>query len=158
MKSLIDAHLPPSLRGVFQAAGHDAFHMLDLPERNASRDGILNEVSAAELRVVVTKDTNFTILLFAFVARSPVETRARQDQDGESRTFGDEANVWFEMHLPEIEESLQSCRLVELDQQQVSVILYVPGLGVENKPSNFDNRKNIRGVPVIHRATEPACS
>ncbi len=28
MKFLIDAHLPPSLRAVFQAAGHDAIHTL----------------------------------------------------------------------------------------------------------------------------------
>ncbi len=59
MKFLIDAHLPPSLRGVFQAFGHDAIHTLDLPDRNASRDGILNEVSMNEQRVVVPKDTYF---------------------------------------------------------------------------------------------------
>ena len=59
MKFLIDAPLPPSLRGVFQAAGHDAIHTLDLPDRNASRDGLLNEISMTELRVVVTKDTDF---------------------------------------------------------------------------------------------------
>jgi hypothetical protein len=59
MKFLIDAHLPPGLRAVFQAAGHDAIHTLDLPEQNASRDGVLNEISMAEMRVVVTKDTDF---------------------------------------------------------------------------------------------------
>ena len=48
MKFLIDAHLPPSLRSVFQAAGHNAIHTLDLPNQNASRDGILNEVSMTE--------------------------------------------------------------------------------------------------------------
>ena len=59
MKFLIAAHLPSSLRGIFQAAGHDAMHTLDLPERNASRDGAINEVSMSEQRVVVTKDTDF---------------------------------------------------------------------------------------------------
>jgi len=59
MKFLIDAHLPPSLRAVFQAAGHDAIHTLDMLDQNASRDGLLNEVSMAEMRVVVTKDTDF---------------------------------------------------------------------------------------------------
>ena len=59
MKFLIDAQLSPSLRDVFHAAGHDATHTLDLPEQNASRDGILNEVSINEERVVVTKDTDF---------------------------------------------------------------------------------------------------
>jgi len=28
--------LPPSLRTVFQSAGHDAIHTLDLPNQNAS--------------------------------------------------------------------------------------------------------------------------
>ena len=51
MKFLIDAHLPPGLRAVFQAAGHDAIHTLDLPEQNASRDGVLNEISMTEMRV-----------------------------------------------------------------------------------------------------------
>ena len=59
MKFLIDAHLPPSLRAVFQATGHEANHTLDMPDQNVSRDGLLNEVSMAEMRVVVTKDTDF---------------------------------------------------------------------------------------------------
>jgi predicted nuclease of predicted toxin-antitoxin system len=37
MKFLIGAHLPPSLRGVFQAAGHDAIHTLDLPDQKMPR-------------------------------------------------------------------------------------------------------------------------
>jgi predicted nuclease of predicted toxin-antitoxin system len=53
MRFLIDAHLPPGLRGVFAAAGHDAIHTIDLPERNAARDGVLNEVSMRESRVLV---------------------------------------------------------------------------------------------------------
>ncbi|NBV86856.1 MAG: hypothetical protein EBS01_11500 [Verrucomicrobia bacterium] len=59
MKFFIDAHLPPNLREVFRQAGHDAIHTLDLPERNSSRDGLLNETSVVEERVVVTKDTDF---------------------------------------------------------------------------------------------------
>jgi predicted nuclease of predicted toxin-antitoxin system len=59
MKFLIDAHLPPSLKKVFQQAGQDAIHTLDLPDQNASRDSLLNQVSMAEHRVVVTKDTDF---------------------------------------------------------------------------------------------------
>jgi predicted nuclease of predicted toxin-antitoxin system len=59
MRFLIDAHLPPGLRDVFAAAGHDAIHTIDLPDRNATRDGILNEVSFLEQRVVVTKDSDF---------------------------------------------------------------------------------------------------
>ena len=59
VKFIIDAHLPQSLRDVFRRAGHDAIHTLDLPERNSSKDGALNEISIREERVVVTKDTDF---------------------------------------------------------------------------------------------------
>jgi len=62
MKFLIDAHLPPGLRGIFQSAGHDAIHTLDMTDQNASPDGALNEISVKELRVVVTKDTDFYYL------------------------------------------------------------------------------------------------
>ena len=76
MKFLIDAHLPPSLRTVFQAAGHNAIHTLDMPDQNASRDGLLNEVSMAEMRVVVTKDTDFyySHLLHSPILRNSIRT------------------------------------------------------------------------------------
>ena len=45
MKFLIDAHLPPSLKQIFQAAGHDAVQTSDLEGRNLTRDGTLNEIS-----------------------------------------------------------------------------------------------------------------
>lgn len=116
MKFLIDAHLPPSLRGVFQGAGHDAIHTLDLPDRNASRDGKLNEVSMAELRVVVTKDTDFyhSHLLqgrpwkLVLVRTGNMSLRATKQM--------------FEAHLPAIEAALQTCTLVELDQRMVKIV------------------------------------
>ncbi len=116
MKFLIDAHLPPSLRAVFRAAGHDAIHTLDLPDENASRDGILNELSMNELRVVVTKDTDFyySHLLhgrpwkLALVRTSNLGLKATKQM--------------FETHLHVIEAALQTCTLVELDQQRVSVV------------------------------------
>ncbi len=66
MKFLIDAHLPPGLRSVFEAAGHDAIHTLDLPERNAVRDGVLNEVS---IRDTSRGDQGHGFLLLAPSAR-----------------------------------------------------------------------------------------
>ncbi|NQX01735.1 DUF5615 family PIN-like protein [bacterium] len=116
MKFLIDAHLPPSLRGVFQAAGHDAIHTLDLPLRNASRDGILNEVSMAEMRVVVTKDTDFyhSHLLHGRPWKL-VLVKTGNLGLGATRQM-------FETHLPSIEAALLSCSLVELDEKTISVV------------------------------------
>jgi predicted nuclease of predicted toxin-antitoxin system len=116
MRFLIDAHLPPSLRAVFQAAGHDAIHTLDLPDRNASRDGLLNEVSATEMRVVVTKDTDF-YYSHLLHGRPWKLVLVRTGNMGLKAT-----RLMFETHLPAIEAALQSCTLIELDQQKVSVV------------------------------------
>lgn len=40
-------------------AGHDATHTLDLPDRNRTSDEKVNDLSARELRVVITKDADF---------------------------------------------------------------------------------------------------
>ncbi len=116
MKFLIDAHLPPSLRAVFRDAGHDAIHTLNLPDQNASRDGLLNEVSMAEMRVVVTKDTDFyySHLLHGRPWKLVI---VRTGNMGLKET-----KLMFENHLPAIEAALQHCTLVELDQQKVSVV------------------------------------
>lgn len=47
-------------------AGHDAIHTLDLPAVNRTTDAEINELSARDLRVVITKDTDFvdSFLLF----------------------------------------------------------------------------------------------
>jgi predicted nuclease of predicted toxin-antitoxin system len=59
MKFLIDAQLPRRLALALQAAGHDALHTLDLPEGNATTDTAINTLSAAQERIVVTKDGDF---------------------------------------------------------------------------------------------------
>lgn len=116
MKFLIDAHLPPGLRQVFATAGHDAIHTLDLPDQNASRDGILNNVSMAEQRVVVTKDTDF-YYSHLLHGRPWKLVLLRAGNMGLKDT-----RQMFETHLPAIVTALQTCTLVELDRQRVSII------------------------------------
>jgi predicted nuclease of predicted toxin-antitoxin system len=101
---------------VFQAAGHDAIHTLDMPDQNASRDGLLNEVSMAEMRVVVTKDTDF-YYSHLLHGRPWKLVLVRTGNLGLRAT-----KLMFEIHLPEIEQALQRCTLVELDQKMVSVV------------------------------------
>ncbi len=116
MKFLIDAHLPPGLRAVFQAAGHDAIHTLDLPEQNASRDGVLNEISMAEMRVVVTKDTDF-YYSHLLHGRPWKLVLVRTGNLGLKAT-----RLMFENHLTAIEAALRIHTLVELDQETVTVV------------------------------------
>ena len=59
MKFLVDAHLPPSLCAVLQAAGHDAIHANQLTAHNQMPDEIINQLSLAEQRAVVTKHSDF---------------------------------------------------------------------------------------------------
>ncbi len=116
MKFLIDAHLPPGLRHVFAAAGHDAMHTLDLPEQNASRDGILDSVSMAEQRVVVTKDTDF--YYSHLLHGRPWKLVLLRTGNMSLR----DTRQMFEQHIPAIVTALQTCTLVELDRQQVSSV------------------------------------
>ncbi len=116
MKFLLDAHLPPGLRRIFADAGHDAIHTLDLPERNLSKDGTLNAISVAELRVVVTKDTDFyySHLLHGHPWKL-VLVRTGNMSLGDTKAL-------FAKYLPAIAAALEACTLVEIDRQAVTVV------------------------------------
>ena len=59
MKFLIDAQLPRRLVNVFQEAGYEAIHTLDLPEKNTTQDIEINRISMEQDYIVVTKDKDF---------------------------------------------------------------------------------------------------
>ena len=117
MKFAVDAHLPPGLRALLQAAGHDAIHTRQLTAQNRTTDEALNTLSLQEQRVVVTKDSDFyhSHLLHGkpwkllLVRTGNIRTR---DLKG-----------LFERHLPEIIAALEQNSLVELDRQTVRVVV-----------------------------------
>ncbi len=51
MKFLVDAHLPPRLREV---------HTQQLPDQNATKDRIINQLSLAEERIVISNESDFS--------------------------------------------------------------------------------------------------
>ncbi len=114
MKVLVDAHLPRRLCAVLAQHGHDAVHTLDLPARNATPDGVINQISVDEQRVVVSKDTDFfySHLLHGrpwkllLVKTGNISTR--------------ELRSLFERNLPAIEAAFQSHTLVEIDRLAVT--------------------------------------
>ncbi|HEV2831821.1 MAG TPA: DUF5615 family PIN-like protein [Hanamia sp.] len=59
MKFLLDAQLPPSLKQLFVKKGFDCIHTLDLEDGNDTSDKIINKISVAEQRIVITKDSDF---------------------------------------------------------------------------------------------------
>lgn len=115
MRFLLDAHLPPSLGRVFEAAGHDAIHTSSLQTGNATTDGRLAEFSERERRVVVTKDSDFyySHMLHGKPAKLLL-VRA-----GKLR-LGDLLKL-FEAHLPEIVSALEKNSLVEIDRSRITI-------------------------------------
>ena len=59
MNFLIDAQLPKLLSDFIGSRGHDSVHTSELPERNATTDSQIIEISTNERRVVITKDSDF---------------------------------------------------------------------------------------------------
>lgn len=59
MKFIIDAHLPKSLAFWLRKKGFDTIHTLDLPNKNATSDLEINEISIKENRIVISKDADF---------------------------------------------------------------------------------------------------
>ncbi|HEY0171133.1 MAG TPA: DUF5615 family PIN-like protein [Pyrinomonadaceae bacterium] len=59
MKFLVDAQLPRRLARLLRGAGHESIHTLDLPLGNRTTDALINDFSAREHFVVITKDADF---------------------------------------------------------------------------------------------------
>ncbi len=59
MKFLVDAQLPKKLAHFFRERGFDAIHTLELPKKNVTDDLEINQISLAEQRIVISKDSDF---------------------------------------------------------------------------------------------------
>ncbi len=116
MKFAVDAHLPPALCVLLQAAGHDAIHTEQLTAQNRTTDEVLNELSLQQQRVVVTKDSDF----FHSHLLHGKPWKLLLVRTGNIRT-GDLKSL-FERHLLEIVSALEQNSLVELDRQTVRVV------------------------------------
>jgi predicted nuclease of predicted toxin-antitoxin system len=116
VKFLVDAHLPPSLAAALGAAGHDAVHTRDLAAQNRTRDGVINELSFQEQRVVITKDTDF---FYSHILQGR-PWKLLLVRTGNIRTT--ELRALFSRHLSDILAALQSHSLVEIDRQTVTPI------------------------------------
>lgn len=100
-KLLIDAALSPTLVAPLQAAGHDAVHVATLGLGSATDEEILDR-AAAEGRVVVSADTDFTTLLHQRGAARPSVILFRR---GAERRPVEQVRLLL-AHLPGIESEL----------------------------------------------------
>lgn len=116
MKFLVDAHLPPGICALLQAAGHDALHTQQLPDQNRTPDQVINELSVRDQRVVVSKDTDF--YYSHLLLQKP--HKLLLVRTGNIRTH--ELKALFAAHLTEIVQALEANSLVELDRSQVRIV------------------------------------
>ena len=117
MKFIVDAHLPPSLCVILKAAGHVALHTSELPAGNRTPDSVLNELSQAEERILVSKDTDF-YYSHVLQGRPPKLVLVRT---GNLRLR--ELKALFAARLPDIVQALETHSLVELGRQDVQGVL-----------------------------------
>jgi len=68
MRFIIDAQLPRKLAFLFEEAGYNALHTLDLPSQNLTKDKDINQLSMDEKRVVISKDLDFRGALYRILA------------------------------------------------------------------------------------------
>ncbi len=59
MKFIVDAQLPERLAHWLRAQGFDALHTLDLPAQNLTGDVDIIQLSMAQQRTVISKDSDF---------------------------------------------------------------------------------------------------
>ncbi len=114
MRFLVDAHLPRRLCEIIAKHGHDAIHTLDLPERNATRDRVINQISVDQERVVVSKDTEF---FYSHILQArPWKLLLVRTGNVSARDLC----TLIDASLPRIEAALGSHTLVEIDRTKVT--------------------------------------
>ncbi len=59
MKFIIDAQLPKSLADFLIETGHEALHILSLPDKNRTTDNQIIKIALQDDYVVITKDADF---------------------------------------------------------------------------------------------------
>lgn len=59
MKFIVDAQLPKTLAVLLREKGFDALHTSELPNGNDTTDAEINNLSLAENRIVISKDSDF---------------------------------------------------------------------------------------------------
>jgi predicted nuclease of predicted toxin-antitoxin system len=111
---LLDAQLPRRLAFLLRESGHDVIHTLDLPHANRTTDHEINNRSVQELRVVVTKDSDFVDSLL--LRRQPWKLLSVTTGNIHNREF----EALFLTNLETIINGLEEHTYVELSRFRLS--------------------------------------
>lgn len=115
MKFLIDAQLPRSLARLLCAAGYDAIHTLDLPERNTTADVEVAAFADRDGRVVVSKDSDF---MDTHILRGEPELLLLI---ATGNIPNSELAALFQAHLAQIVAAFSTAAFVELDRLGLTI-------------------------------------
>ncbi len=113
MKFIVDAQLPRSLRNLLVEKGHDTVHTIDLPLKNITPDDTIVQISMAENRVVISKDTDF---LQSYMVHG-VPQKLILVKTGNIRNA--ELLKLFSTYIDQIVEILTTQSLVEISEEEI---------------------------------------
>lgn len=115
MKFIVDAQLPKSLAAFLSRNGHEAFHTLELPDKNKTTDKQIIEIALKENYIVVTKDDDF--LETFFLKQQPPKLILVKT--------GNISNVKlleiFSLHISKIEKILSENSLIEIFRDEIII-------------------------------------
>jgi predicted nuclease of predicted toxin-antitoxin system len=117
MNFLVDAHLPPALSQLLRTAGHDAIHTSELRDKNQTPDTVINDISAQQRRIVISKDTDF--YYSHLLVGKPYKLLLVRTGNLRVR----ELRQLFQQHLPAIIQALETNSLVELDRSEIRIVV-----------------------------------
>jgi len=115
MKFIIDAHLPKKLSLFFTWKGYDSLHTLDLPNKNATEDSEINQISLDEKRVLITKDLDFIESLL--ISNKPYKLIYIATGNISNKKLLE----IFSKNIEKIVETLQENRLIEITENEIVV-------------------------------------
>ena len=114
MKFIVDAQLPLKLAVALTAAGHDAVHTLNLPDKNRSSDTFITRLADSEGRAapLVVPDPRWMALHKLWLADKPERRADKKEKDRRQGTVLLDAaryflqashplNIDFVLELPE---------------------------------------------------------
>ena len=119
MKFLIDENLAPRLASELDGSGHDAVHVSDLGLRSSTDQAIL-KVAFNQGRILISRDTDFGLLIERDIAGSPSLILIRRMSDYRVKAIVGRVLVLLSVHS----EVLTSGGIVVVDGSRERVRRY----------------------------------
>ncbi len=113
MKFLLDAHLPYSLKYIFEYKNFEVIHTFDLPDKNETSDKRIIELAERENYIVITKDSDF---YFSHVVRGVPQKLILIKVGNMSKS---DLKTLFIQNFSEIVEKISNYNLIEIYENAI---------------------------------------